>query len=273
MRAELTCDPGEGGGWSVRRPAIGPVAAPGVERLFEVPVAAFAMVDPGDVRTLGPSEAAVVAGAVPSRRSEFAAGRQCAHAALAECGLPPAPLLSRADRAPAWPPGVVGSITHTDGYALAVVARHPGGGGDVGAGPGGGAGVAIGVDAERLGRITDDLYGAICTAAEREWLEGHTDGDRRDRAATVLFGAKEAFYKAQRPSTDRWVGFTDVAVRPAGAGFELVPAATLAALDPWRWPVTVRWTTADDLVIVGITLQPAGSPGRPVAPDGDDGHV
>src|SRR5437667_3257012 len=63
--------------------------------------------------------------AVPKRRLEFAAGRQCAHEALRV--LAPldghSPIGIALDRSPVWPPGFVGSIAHTQGFASAAVAR------------------------------------------------------------------------------------------------------------------------------------------------------
>ena len=71
---------------------------------------------------LFPEEEALVAGAVTKRREEFAAGRNAARAALAGLGPPPCPLLRAGRRAPAWPQGIVGSITHCSGFCCAVVA-------------------------------------------------------------------------------------------------------------------------------------------------------
>jgi 4'-phosphopantetheinyl transferase EntD len=53
---------------------------------------AEAFADPPDV-VLFPEEEALVAAAVAGRRREFATARSCARTALAELGVPPAPLL------------------------------------------------------------------------------------------------------------------------------------------------------------------------------------
>ena len=112
------------------------------------------------------AEAAAVTKAVPKRRAEYAAVRHCARTALGRLGVPPVPILSGPDRAPRWPPGIIGALTHCEGYRAAAVAR-PGGsahraparpeapdgtgqsdrsngrGGTVGRGP-----VSLGIDAE-----------------------------------------------------------------------------------------------------------------------------
>ena len=256
-----------------------PVPAPHVERLFDVPTAACEILGRADERALAPAEAALVAGASPRRRSEFAAGRACAQAALARAGLAAGPLLVGVGRAPAWPQGVRGSITHTDRYALAVVTSSPAG-----------RRVGIGVDAERVGRVTPDVHHLVFTPPEQVWLAG-MERAQRAALATVAFAAKEAFYKAQHPVTGAWVGFLDVVLRPVGTGLVLAPATsgsvpvatpadgTPPAVSPplagWRWPVPVRWVVADERAIVGVTLhrrerlsRPPSSPvpGPPAVP-------
>lgn len=56
------------------------------------------------------------------RQREFATARSCARTALARLGVPPVPVLASPRGAPRWPAGVVGSITHCDGYRAAAVA-------------------------------------------------------------------------------------------------------------------------------------------------------
>src|SRR5215475_9485627 len=73
--------------------------------------------------TMFSTEASAIAHAAPGRRREFASVRHCARRALRRIGLPPAPILPDADGVPRWPTGVVGSMTHCEGYRAAVVAR------------------------------------------------------------------------------------------------------------------------------------------------------
>lgn len=219
-----------------------PSRAPHVEALFDVTVTAFELSGPGEVSALLPAEAAVVETAAQRRRAHFAAGRQCARAGLDQLGVPPSPLVPGADRGPVWPAGVVGSIAHTADYAVAVVAAVPM--------------LGVGVDAERVGRVKTDLFGRLFTAAEQDLLAG-LPAARREEVATAIFGAKEAFYKAQHPTTRSWVGFGDVAARPVDAGWEFVPATDLAVLSRWRWPVPFRWVVLDGIAVAGLSLRPA----------------
>src|SRR5688500_12466696 len=73
--------------------------------------------------TMFSAEADAVAGAIAERRREFGTVRYCARRALRQLGVPPVAILPGADRAPRWPAGVVGSMTHCAGYRAAVVAR------------------------------------------------------------------------------------------------------------------------------------------------------
>ncbi|MDY7105864.1 MAG: 4'-phosphopantetheinyl transferase superfamily protein [Actinomycetota bacterium] len=233
-----------------RDPGRPAVPAPRVEALFDLAVGAFELVGAGDPGTLLAEERSAVAGASLRRVSEFAGGRRCAHAALDHCGIAPAPLLPAPDRSPRWPPGVIGSIAHTADYAVAVAAR----------GPGHVRPTGIGVDAERVDRMTPELVRTICTGRELDWLT-RLPVERRAVAATAVFGAKEAFYKAQHPTTGSWVGFSEVTTRPFGAGLELSPVGGSPALALWRWPVSARWFDRDGIVVVGVTVHASGGEG------------
>lgn len=140
------------------------------------------MRDTGQDIPLHPEEAALVMGAVEKRRREFALGRACARAALAAMGVEAAAIGRDPRGAPLWPTGVVGSITHTEGYTCALVgaaARFS----------------AMGVDAERVGGVGDELLPRLFDDAERARLMAMDDAQRRI-AATLGFSAKEACFKA-----------------------------------------------------------------------------
>lgn len=119
-----------------------------------------------------------------SRRSEFAAGRACARAALAALGIHDAPLPRLADGAVGWPPRVVGSIAHTDGCCGAAIAWRAGY-------PG------IGLDIEQGGGILRDRWALFCGPREIARLQAAA-GDQAERLARILFTAKESAFKAAR---------------------------------------------------------------------------
>jgi 4'-phosphopantetheinyl transferase EntD len=146
-----------------------------------------------------PEEAAAVAGAVPRRVAEFAAGRAAARRAMAALGLAPVPIPMGADRAPVWPEGLAGSISHAAGVAVAALRR----------------GGAIGLDVEEDAALEPGLWRLICMPAELE----AAPAAERGRHVRRVFAAKEAVYKAQYPLSGRLIGFDAVEVRFDATGF------------------------------------------------------
>jgi 4'-phosphopantetheinyl transferase EntD len=149
---------------------------------------------PGEA--LLPEEEPLVARAVGKRRAEFTTVRTCARIALGRLGLPPVPLLSGSKREPLWPPGVVGSITHCDGYRAVAVARA-----DLLA--------SIGIDAEPHEALPAGILDRVTLPAERAHLRELPPGVHWDR---LLFSAKESVYKTWFPLAGRWLGFEDAAL-------------------------------------------------------------
>jgi 4'-phosphopantetheinyl transferase EntD len=144
---------------------------------------------------LFPEEQAVIVNAVQARRREFGTVRRCAREALAALGYPPAPLLPGQERAPQWPAGIVGSMTHCTDYRAAVAdarrARAP-------AAVAVGAAVAVAgvatVSAKDFGRETDKILlhrgAAARSGAAEATLRQKTGGPCGDyRAAAVGRGS------------------------------------------------------------------------------------
>ncbi len=143
-------------------------------------------IDPADVDTdlLSDEERADVARAIPRRVREFAAGRQLAHELLERLGARRAPLCNGPDRAPIWPAGFVGSISHTGRLAVAIVARMD-------------KFAALGCDIEPDGALEEGLWDLILRPEERCYVSTQFDPGRVVRR---IFSAKEAAYKAWYPS-------------------------------------------------------------------------
>lgn len=140
------------------------------------------------------------------RIRDFTAGRMCARRALRELGAHGESLLAAPDRRPLWPAGIVGSITHTQGYSAAVVARVD-------------AIASLGIDTERVGAVHPRLWPFFCTSGEVEWL-WRLSADERSQAAALIFAAKEAYFKCQYPLVREPLGFDAVeleALDPRGA--------------------------------------------------------
>jgi 4'-phosphopantetheinyl transferase EntD len=193
---------------------------------------------------LFPEEEAQVAGAVEKRRREFATGRGCAHRALAQLGLAPGPVLSGQRGEPRWPAGVVGAITHCDGYRACAVARTA----DL---------VTIGIDAEPHGPLPEGVLSDIAGPAEIAQLRGLAEASPTIHWDKLLFSAKEAVYKAWFPLAGRWLGFEDaeLTIDPRQRTFSarlLVPGPVVAGLELTGFEG--RWLVADGLVVTAIAL-------------------
>ena len=149
----------------------------------------------------------------------------------------------REDGQPSWPEGIVGSITHTDDYCAAVVARknHCN---------------AIGLDAESMEGITPDLYPYICTAEEHDRLRAMEFG-MRAKAAALIFSAKEAFYKCQFPLTAEFLDFQDIQLDVCGLAFgegrcSLLPARAITLEEHFAPPYEGRFCINHDLILSGF---------------------
>jgi 4'-phosphopantetheinyl transferase EntD len=179
-----------------------PVRSSWIEGLLGAGVVAAELRGSGDPTRLLDEERAGQERWVPKRISEYAAGRQCAHLALGGLGYPRLPLMAQPDRKPRWPVGCVGSITHCKGFAGAAVARAD-------------ALRSIGIDAEPVGAVDASLWPRILGVEERDWL-ALRPGNEKALWATVLFSAKEAFYKCQNPVTGRWLEFHAARITVSG---------------------------------------------------------
>ncbi|MGJ5096583.1 4'-phosphopantetheinyl transferase family protein [Bradyrhizobium oligotrophicum] len=185
-------------------------------------------------------ERAHIQAAVAKRRAEFATARILARRALASLGASPVALVPTPDRAPVWPPGYVGSISHCADYCAVAVARSR----DV---------PSLGLDVEDLRELDPSMRDLVLTPAERQWLRGQPDA-LQPMLPIVIFSAKEAYYKCQYPLTRGFLDFQDVelAIAWAAGTFE-------ARVMKEDWPAAVarlagRFRVADGRVSCGVTL-------------------
>src|SRR5947209_6322663 len=97
----------------------------GLSKLFPDEVLVDAMpISEARLSDLLPAESSTIVRAVDTRRNEFSAGRRLAHGLLCHLHVERTfPLLNGPDRAPMWPPGVVGTIAHGGGLAVVAVAQ------------------------------------------------------------------------------------------------------------------------------------------------------
>ena len=138
--------------------------------------------------------------AVAKRQAEYLAGRLCARSALELSDNILTSVGLNEDRSPMWPDGIVGSITHTDRVAGAVVARRT----DY---------LGLGFDFEwhieqaRAREIAD----SILTETDRS-LEKELSGISFEYYLTLIFSLKESLYKALYPRTKKFMDFHDAEI-------------------------------------------------------------
>ncbi|MDH1263388.1 4'-phosphopantetheinyl transferase superfamily protein [Pseudomonas sp. GD03944] len=126
---------------------------------------------------------------VAKRQTEYLAGRLCAREALRRVsGLAVVPGIGE-DRAPQWPAGLSGSITHGTGWAAAVVAPAS-------------AWRGLGLDVEQRLPVerADRLAPEILTPDEWRRIQHLADEERAWRVS-LTFSLKESLFKALYPLT------------------------------------------------------------------------
>ena len=216
-----------------------------LEQILPPAVAVAESTDDSLGQPLYPEEEELSARAVDKRRQEFTTARTRARTALGRLGVPAGPI-GRGERgAPQWPPGLVGSITHTQGFRGCAVARAA----DV---------ASVGVDAEPNGRIPDDVLGLVADDTERAWITDLLVRRPDVSWDRLLFSAKESVYKTWFPLTGRWLDFSEatISVDPAAGTFTarlLVPGPVVNGRE--RAEFAGRWLIAGGLVLTAIALR------------------
>lgn len=139
--------------------------------------------------------------AAQRRHAEYQAGRDLAATLLAGLGAQTLQVGTNADRAPVWPDGFTGSISHSRQLLAVAVGRHEDTRG-------------LGIDLEAIANA-DELQAieSVCMVPEEHALVGNALP--RADWATLVFSAKEAFYKCQFPLTRCPLEFGDLAVMHA----------------------------------------------------------
>src|SRR6202035_4332920 len=137
--------------------------------------------------------------AIQKRQREFLAGRWCAKQALQCLGAGSTHVAMAEDRAPIWPDGVVGSITHTGDFAAAAVAWAA----DI---------AALGIDSEEIIDPAAARDIADVCMVEEPALFKAADGRSFCEFCTFVFSAKESVFKCLFPLTRKFLEFSDVRI-------------------------------------------------------------
>lgn len=216
-----------------------------IDKLLPSPIVTAEAFQDAPLSEMYPEEWALVASAVPKRQKEFGTVRGCARTALSHLGIAPAPLLPGTDRAPQWPAGIVGAMTHCTGYRAAAVAR----GRDV---------ITVGLDAEPNQPIEDPgVVDLVTLPEERAQLRHLTALEPEVCWDRLIFSAKESVYKAWYPLAHRWLGFEDalLTLDPTDASFTarlLVPGPRINGAEVTEF--SGQWLVDEGLVVTAIAM-------------------
>lgn len=162
-----------------------------------------------DAGSLHPEELALAANMGPRRITTFAGGRLALRRALDGLGLPTGAIGATPRGAPDLPHPAIGSLSHKDDVAVALVAVRTGS-------------ENVGVDLELHAPLNVDISRRVCRPEELATL-AELDQRARDARVRVTFAVKEAIYKAIDPVVRRYVAFDEVAlVFREGGGVEAV---------------------------------------------------
>jgi 4'-phosphopantetheinyl transferase EntD len=176
-------------------------------------------------------EKALVQHAVPSRQAEFATGRWCARAALAQLGARAEVLGKGALGEPLWPTGYLGSITHESGLCLALAASKS---------PRGllaGLGLDL-LDTRRPVRMTE-MATLILHPLEQALISNQPDPDAY---LQLLFAAKEAVVKAVSARVGRYLDLTQIHV-------SLIADVFTATLEGYDFTLEGRWCKHEGFIL------------------------
>jgi 4'-phosphopantetheinyl transferase EntD len=169
-----------------------------------------------------------------NRRRDFTLGRWCAREVLLQFGYKDWPLLPAPSRAPIWPEGLVGSITHCKDFCAAAVGSTT----DFD---------TIGIDAEVWQAFPLDIRQYI--VAKDEYSTSGIDL-QCGRNLALVFSAKESIFKALNPLTQAFFDFTSVSLHfNEVAGTFCISDTTVPALMPYLSRTEGKFAYSSFLVI------------------------
>lgn len=135
--------------------------------------------------------------AVPKRKAEFLAGRFVVKQAINMLDIEPLEISIGLHRAPQWPNGIVGSISHSGNKAFCFLSQFSS---------------RVGIDYEEFisNKIAEEIKYSIISVEEEQLCSSSEYSF--NQILTMIFSAKESLFKALYPSVKRYFDFLDVRV-------------------------------------------------------------
>ncbi|UIP27367.1 4'-phosphopantetheinyl transferase [Photobacterium sp. TLY01] len=147
---------------------------------------------------LGVNMPATLSRAVPKRQAEFLAGRYLAQQLLKKEGIAPVEITIADNRAPVWPQGLTGSISHHEQLAACVICpqHHEM------------AGVGLDIELPVTADTATGMPGVVVN--DQELVRLDINEQNQIELMTLIFSAKESIFKALYPQVQRYFDFLDV---------------------------------------------------------------
>jgi 4'-phosphopantetheinyl transferase EntD len=213
--------------------------------LYAIPVSSCIGPIDGLRAPLFPGEALALGNTVRSRFEEFAAGRNASRQALIDLGYKPCSIPIGQNRAPEWPLGIIGSISHSKTLCCAVVARSI-------------FAEGIGVDIEDVQPLPLEVTRLICTDAEIKSFQ--LESSSGTAWENVCFSAKEALFKACYPLTRTFLDFKDVSLwfkqtELLSGSFGISHSAPALTDKIRKLSIDGRWHILGKTLLAGVTIR------------------
>ena len=192
-----------------------------------------------------------LAKAVPKRKAEFLAGRIIVREAMEIMALPIIDIPIGVNRAPHWPKGVSGSITHSGNQVFCLLSKKNNG---------------IGIDYEEIisGEDAANIQRSIVSEEEVS-LFSEVSSDY-NKVLTLAFSAKESLFKALYFSVGKYFDFLEVTIisfqdKLSGVSSSL-PSLTLEVnvdlnediLKGRAFKILYQWQDAGVLTFISVNL-------------------
>ncbi len=190
---------------------------------------------------LEPSELELTTRMSAKRLNDFKASRYCAKNALKQTGITNFPLLINQHRAPIWPRGIVGSLSHCENLCIAVIASQK----EI---------TGFGIDIESLAPLKSELLPLICSSKEIDLLN-NTNNSLIN--AKILFSIKESIFKCLHPSVEVWIDFKDVELELNGESLQYTAKLTESLVDKvGRSEIFGHWHVENGFIFSSCWLNP-----------------
>lgn len=140
---------------------------------------------------------------LPTRKASFLAGRIAIKAAFEDIDIPAENIQVGIHKQPLWPDSIKGSISHSKNCSIATLVQDREA-----------LNNNIGIDIQHIisGEEINNIRDLVITNEEKKYLSLSVEGWSKDQIFTLLFSAKESFFKAIYPSIKQYLNFTDASI-------------------------------------------------------------